>query len=157
MREAMASADVGDDVWGDDPTVTALETKTAALLGMDAGVFVPSGTQSNLCAMLAHCGRGDEYIVGQTAHTYKYEAGGAAVLGSIQPQPIEFAPDGTLDLDLVTEKIKVDDPHFAKTRLLSLENTVHGQVLSLDYCEQARALVDEHDLVLHLDLSLIHI
>lgn len=151
MREAMASADVGDDVWGDDPTVTALETRTAALLGMDAGVFVPSGTQSNLCAMLAHCGRGDEYIVGQTAHTYKYEAGGAAVLGSIQPQPIEFAPDGTLDLDLVTEKIKVDDPHFAKTRLLSLENTVHGQVLSLDYCKQARALVDEHDLALHLD------
>ena len=120
MREVMADAEVGDDVWGDDPTVTSLEDKTAALLGMEAGVFVPSGTQSNLCAMLAHCDRGDEYIVGQTAHTYKYEAGGAAVLGSIQPQPIEFASDGTLDLDLITEKIKVDDPHFARTRLCLL-------------------------------------
>ena len=131
MRAAMAAAEVGDDVWGDDVTVTALEVKTAALLGKEAAVFVPSGTQSNLCAILAHCARGEEYIVGQAAHTYKYEAGGAAVLGSVQPQPIEFAPDGTLDLDMVASKIKPDDPHFARTRLLALENTVHGQVLPL--------------------------
>ena len=138
-------------MWGDDPTVTALEVKTAALLGMDDAVFVPSGTQSNLCALLAHCARGEEYIVGQTAHTYKYEAGGAAVLGSIQPQPIEFSPNGTLDLDVVAAKIKVDDPHFARTRLLALENTVHGKVLAQSYCADARSLVDEHGLSLHLD------
>ncbi len=151
MREAMATAEVGDDVWGDDPTVTALEEKAAALLGMEAALFVPSGTQSNLCALLAHCQRGEEYIVGQNAHTYKYEAGGAAVLGSIQPQPIEFSADGTLDLDLVASKIKADDPHFARTRLLSLENTTDGKVLPLAYGEDARALVDEHGLSLHLD------
>lgn len=151
MRAVMAEAEVGDDVWGDDPTVTALEAKTATLLGFDAGLFVPSGTQSNLCAMLSHCARGDEYIVGQTAHTYKYEAGGAAVLGSIQPQPIEFSEDGTLDLDEVAAKIKVDDPHFARTKLLSLENTVHGKVLPLDYCNDARSLANEHGLSLHLD------
>ena len=151
MRAAMATAEVGDDVWGDDVTVTALEEKTAALLGKEAAVFVPSGTQSNLCAILAHCARGEEYIVGQAAHTYKYEAGGAAVLGSVQPQPIEFAPDGTLDLDMVASKIKPDDPHFARTRLLALENTVHGQVLPLSYGDDARALVDEHGLSLHLD------
>lgn len=151
MRSAMAEAEVGDDVWGDDPTVTALETKTAELLGHEAGLFVPSGTQSNLCALLTHCARGEEYIVGQNAHTYKYEAGGAAVLGSIQPQPIEFEPDGTLDLDKVRSKIKVDDPHFAMTRLLALENTTDGKTLPLEYLKQAREFGDEHGLGLHLD------
>lgn len=151
MREVMAAAEVGDDVWGDDTTVTALEEKTAALLGKESAVFVPSGTQSNLCALLSHCARGEEYIVGQTAHTYKYEAGGAAVLGGIQPQPIEFAPDGTLDLDEVEKKIKPDDPHFARTRLLSLENTVHGKSLPLAYGSAARELADAHGLSLHLD------
>lgn len=151
MRAVMAEAEVGDDVWGDDPTVTALEEKTAALLGKAAGMFVPSGTQSNLCALLSHCARGEEYIVGQNAHTYKYEAGGAAVLGSIQPQPIEFSADGSLDLDLVKAKIKPDDPHFARTRLLTLENTTDGKVLSLEYLQHVRDFVDEHGLALHLD------
>ncbi len=151
MREAMSIAVVGDDVWGDDPTVTALEKQTTQLLGKDAAIFVPSGTQSNLCALLAHCERGDEYIVGQDAHTYKYEAGGAAVLGSIQPQPVDFSADGTLDLDLVASKIKADDPHFARTRLLALENTVHGKVLPLSYGDDARQFVDANDLALHLD------
>lgn len=151
MRAAMASAAVGDDVWGDDPTVDQLEAKTAALLGKDAALFVPSGTQSNLCALLSHCQRGEEYIVGQNAHTYKYEGGGAAVLGSIQPQPLEFEPDGSLDLDKVRAKIKPDDEHFAMTRLLSLENTVDGKVLSMAYMAEARALADEFGLAFHLD------
>lgn len=151
MRQAMFEAEVGDDVWGDDPTVHRLEEQTAALLGKEAAMFVASGTQSNLCALMAHCQRGDEYIVGQSAHTYRYEAGGAAVLGSIQPQPIEFEPDGTLDLDLVRSKIKPDDPHFARTRLLTLENTTDGRVLPASYLRAARAFVDEHGLALHLD------
>lgn len=151
MRAVMASAEVGDDVWGDDPTVIALEDKTAKLLGKADAMFVPSGTQSNLCALLAHCARGEEYIVGQNAHTYKYEAGGAAVLGSIQPQPVEFSPDGTLDLDKVAAKIKPDDPHFAITRLLTLENTTDGKVLPIGYCNDVRTFADDHGLSLHLD------
>lgn len=151
MRAAMAAAEVGDDVLGDDPTVTALENKTAELLDHEAGLFVPSGTQSNLCALLTHCARGEEYIVGQNAHTYKYEAGGAAVLGSIQPQPIEFEADGTLDLDRVKAKIKPDNEHFAITRLLALENTTDGMALPMDYLADARAFADEHGLGLHLD------
>ncbi len=151
MRAAMATAEVGDDVWGDDPTVIALEAKTATLLGKTDAMFVPSGTQSNLCALLAHCARGEEYIVGQNAHTYKYEAGGAAVLGSIQPQPIEFSPDGTLDLEKVAAKIKPDDPHFAVTRLLTLENTTDGKVLPLTYGQEVRSFADEHGLSMHLD------
>ena len=151
MRAAMAAAEVGDDVWGDDPTVIALEEKTADLLGHEAGLFVPSGTQSNLCALLAHCARGEEYIVGQNAHTYKYEAGGAAVLGSIQPQPIEFEPDGTLNLDTVLAKIKPDNEHFAITKLLALENTHDGTVLPMDYLAEARAFATEHNLSFHLD------
>ena len=151
MREAMATAVVGDDVWGDDPTVHQLEAFTAATLGKDAALYVPSGTQSNLCAVLAHCERGEEYIVGQNAHAYKYEAGGAAVLGSVQPQPIEFSPDGTLDLDLVRDKIKPDNEHFARTKLLSLENTTDGKVLPMEYLSTAREFVDEFGLKLHLD------
>lgn len=151
MREAIATAAVGDDVWGDDPTVTALEEKTAQLLGKEAGLFVPSGTQSNLCALMSHCQRGEEYIVGQNAHTYKYEAGGSAVLGSIQPQPLDLEPDGTLDLDLARSKIKPDDPHFAQTTLLSLENTHDGKVLPMSYLADARAFVDDIGIALHLD------
>lgn len=151
MREAMVRAPVGDDVYGEDPSVNALQQRLADDLGFEAGLFVPSGTQSNLIGLMAHCQRGDEYIVGMDAHTYKYEGGGAAVLGSIQPQPIVHAPDGTLPLDAVERAIKPIDPHFARTRLLCLENTWHGRALPLDYLAQARALCDRRGLSLHLD------
>lgn len=151
MREAMLRAPVGDDVYGEDPSVNALEAQAAALLGHQAGLFLPSGTQSNLVALLTHCGRGDEYIVGATAHTYRYEAGGAAALGGIQPQPIPFADDGTLDLDAVRAVIKPDDVHFARSRLLSLENTQAGRPTGPDYFARARALCEETGLALHLD------
>ncbi len=151
MRAAMAEAEVGDDVWGDDPTVARLEAKTAELLGKEAGLYVPSGTQSNLAAILAHCQRGDEYIVGDNAHTYRYEAGGAAVLGSVQPQPVRMLESGELDLGHVTAVIKPDDSHFARSRLLCIENTHDGKVLPLDFHKRARALADDHGLGLHLD------
>jgi threonine aldolase len=151
MREVMASADVGDDVYGEDPTVNHLEAMGAELTGNEAAVFACSGTQSNLLALMSHCGRGDEYIVGQQAHTYRFEGGGAAVLGSIQPQPLDFRPDGTLDLAAVAAAIKPDDFHFARTRLLCLENTQSGKVLPLDYLARARALTLEHALKMHLD------
>ncbi|WP_140909757.1 low-specificity L-threonine aldolase [Cognatiluteimonas lumbrici] len=151
MRAAMAAAEVGDDVYGDDPTVNALQARLARDLGFEAGLFLPSGTQSNLVALMAHCARGDEYIVGMDAHTYKYEGGGAAVLGSIQPQPIPQAVDGTLPLDAVERAIKPVDPHFARTRLLCLENTWHGRPLPLDYLARARALCGRHGLGMHLD------
>ena len=151
MRQAMAEAPVGDDVYGEDPTVNALEAEAAAMLGFDAALFVASGTQSNLCALLAHCDRGDEYIAGHSAHTYLFEGGGGAVLGGIQPQPLPFAADGTLDLDAVANAIKPDDYHFARTRLLCLENTQAGKPLPLDYLPRARALCDAHGLALHLD------
>jgi threonine aldolase len=151
MRAAMLAAEVGDDVYGDDPTVNALQARLAGDLGFEAGLFLPSGTQSNLVALMAHCARGDEYIVGMDAHTYKYEGGGGAVLGSIQPQPIPQASDGTLPLDAVERAIKPDDAHFARSRLLCLENTWHGRPLPLDYLAQARALCDRRGLGLHLD------
>ncbi|VDZ64927.1 Low specificity L-threonine aldolase [Serratia odorifera] len=137
MRAAMANAEVGDDVYGDDPTVNALQAEAVRLSGKQAALFLPSGTQANLVALLSHCQRGEEYIVGQQAHNYKYEAGGAAVLGSIQPQPIEADADGTLPLAAVAAAIKPDDIHFARTRLLSLENTISGKVLPLAYLKQA--------------------
>ena len=140
MRDAMARAEVGDDVYGEDPTVNALQARLARELGFEAGLFVPSGTQSNLLALMAHCQRGDEYLVGMEAHTYKYEGGGAAVLGSIQPQPIPHAADGTLPLDAVERAIKPVDPHFARSRLLCLENTWHGRALPPGYLREARAL-----------------
>ncbi|MBI2380013.1 MAG: low-specificity L-threonine aldolase [Gammaproteobacteria bacterium] len=151
MLEIMHRAETGDDVYGEDPTVNRLQSELAERLGFEAGLFVPSGTMSNLIALMAHCERGDEYIVGQQAHTYKYEGGGAAVLGSIQPQPIEFEADGSLDLERVRAAIKPEDHHFARTRLLALENTVHGKVLPLDYLAQARRFTIEHGLSLHLD------
>ena len=151
MRQAMFEAEVGDDVYGEDPTINRLEAMAAEMLGFEAALFVPSGTQSNLLALMSHCERGDEYIVGQQAHTYKYEGGGAAILGSIQPQPLEFEPDGTLDLTRVEQAIKPDDYHFARTRLLCLENTLGGKVLPMPYLAEARQLVDRHGLGLHLD------
>ncbi len=151
MREAMAAAELGDDVYGEDPTVNRLEAELAARLGFAAALFVPTGTMSNLLGLMAHCERGDEYIVGQQAHTYKYEGGGAAVLGSIQPQPIDGEADGSLHLDKVAAAIKADDFHFARTRLLALENTMQGKVLPLDYLAAARAFTRARGLALHLD------
>lgn len=151
MREAMLGAELGDDVYGEDPTVNRLENWLAAELGFEAALFVPTGTMSNLLGLMAHCERGDEYIVGQQAHTYKYEGGGAAVLGSIQPQPIEGEADGSLDLAKVEAAIKQDDFHFARTRLLALENTMQGKVLPLDYLAAARELTRRRGLSLHLD------
>lgn len=151
MRFAMAQAPVGDDVYGDDPTVNALESWAAERHGFEAALFTTSGTQANLLGLLAHCERGDEYLCGQQAHNYRYEAGGAAVLGSIQPQPIENEPDGTLDFAKLKAAIKPDDAHFARTKLLSLENTINGKVLPLRYLAQARDFVNQHGLQLHLD------
>ncbi len=151
MRQAMAAAEVGDDVYGEDPTINRLEAKAAERMGHEAGLFVASGTQGNLLAVMTHCGRGDEYIVGQEAHTYKYEAGGAAVLGSIQPQPLDFEPDGTLNLGRVAAVIKPDDDHFARTRLLCLENTQAGKVLPLAYLAEAGRFARDHGLATHLD------
>ncbi|MCG4454861.1 low-specificity L-threonine aldolase [Pseudomonas sp. MMS21-TM103] len=151
MREAMLAAELGDDVYGEDPTVNRLEQYLAAELGFARALFVPTGTMSNLLGLMAHCERGDEYIVGQQAHTYKYEGGGAAVLGSIQPQPIEGEADGSLDLAKVEAAIKQDDFHFARTRLLALENTMQGKVLPLTYLAAARELTRRRGLALHLD------
>jgi threonine aldolase len=151
MRAAMAAAEVGDDVFGDDPTVIRLQEMTATMFGMPAGLFFPSGTQSNCAALMAHCQRGEEVIVGQDAHTYRYEAGGGAVLGSIQPQPIANEPDGSLDLAKVEAAIKPDDSHFAITRLLALENTIGGKVLSRAYMAEALALAKRRGLSTHLD------
>ena len=151
MREAMARAELGDDVYGEDPTVNRLEATLAERLGFAAALFVPTGTMSNLLGLMAHCGRGDEYIVGQQAHTYKYEGGGAAVLGSIQPQPIDGEADGSLDLAKVEAAIKQDDFHFARTRLLALENTMQGKVLPLAYLAAAREMTRRRGLALHLD------
>jgi threonine aldolase len=151
MREAMVGAEVGDDVYGEDPTVNALQQRIADDLGMQAALFVPTGTQSNLLALMAHCERGDEYLVGADAHTYKFEGGGAAVLGSIQPQPIPHDADGTLPLDKLAAAIKPIDPHFARTRVLALENTWHGRVLPLEYLRAANAFARERGLGIHLD------
>ena len=151
MREAMMRAEVGDDVYGEDPTVNALQARLAADLGFEAGLFVPSGTQSNLLALMSHCQRGDEYLVGMEAHTYKFEGGGAAVLGSIQPQPIPHAADGSIPLDVAASMVKPIDPHFARTRLFCLENTWHGRALPMDYLAAARRFVDQRGLALHLD------
>ncbi|BBP84567.1 hypothetical protein PHLH8_42090 [Pseudomonas sp. Pc102] len=151
MRDAMQAAPLGDDVYGEDPTVNRLEATLAERLGFEAALFVPTGTMSNLLGLMAHCERGDEYIVGQQAHTYKYEGGGAAVLGSIQPQPIDGEADGSLDLAKVEAAIKQDDFHFARTRLLALENTMQGKVLPLEYLAAAREMTRRRGLALHLD------
>jgi len=151
MRRAMHDAEVGDDVFGDDPTVNRLQALLAEMLGFEAGLFMPSGTQSNLAALMTHCQRGDEVLVGQSAHTYRYEGGGVAVLGSIQPQPLENEPDGLIALDRIGGAIKPDDLHFARTRLLALENTIGGKVLPLPYQHAATGLAHERGLATHLD------
>jgi threonine aldolase len=151
MRQRMAAAEVGDDVFGDDPTVKLLQERLAALTGHEAGLFFPSGTQSNLAALMAHCQRGEEFVIGALGHSFKYEAGGAAVLGSLWPQPLEYEADGSLDLKKVAALIKPDDAHFARTRLLVLENTQNGRVLPLTYIEAAAAFARERGLALHLD------
>ena len=151
MRAAMHEAELGDDVFAGDPTVNALQERIAALLGKEAALFVPSGTQSNLVAIMSHCGRGDEYIVGQMAHTYRWEGGGAAVLGSVQPQPLDHQPDGTLALRDIEAAIKPDDAHFARSRLLALENTIGGKVLPMAYLKDATALARGRGLATHLD------
>ena len=151
MREAMLAAPVGDDVFGDDPTVNALQKRIAQITGKEAALFMPSGTQSNLCALMAHCERGDEYIVGQNAHTYRYEGGGAAVLGSIQPQPLAQNSLGEMAPSDIAAAIKPIDCHFARTRLLALENTWNGHPMSQAYLAQTTALGRQHGLAVHLD------
>jgi threonine aldolase len=151
MWRAMRAAELGDDVFGDDPTVNRLQAQAAAMLGFEAALLFPTGTQSNLAALMSHCERGDEVLVGQQAHTYRFEAGGGAVLGSIQPQPLPHRPDGTLDLAEVEAAIKPDDPHFARTRLLALENTIGGKAIARTYLEEALALAKRRKLATHLD------
>jgi threonine aldolase len=151
MRAAMQAAPLGDDVFGDDPSVNALQEQIAAMLGFEAALFVPTGTQSNLCAILSHCQRGDEYIVGQQAHCYRWEGGGAAVFGSVQPQPLNHQADGTLALADIEAAIKPDDAHFARSRLLALENTLGGKLLPFDYVQQATQLAASKGLSRHLD------
>jgi threonine aldolase len=151
MRAAMAAAEVGDDVYGDDPTVNRLQALIAERFGFQSALFFASGTQSNLSALMSHCGRGDEYLVGQEAHTYKYEGGGAAVLGSIQPQPLENEPDGGISPQRIANAIKPDDIHFARTRLLALENTIGGRVLRPEYLREVTQLAHSRSLSTHLD------
>lgn len=151
MREAMMAAPLGDDVFADDPSINALQDKIAAMLGFEAALFMPTGTQSNFCGILAHCQRGDEYIVGQFAHTYRWEGGGAAVLGSVQPQPLNHQADGTLALADIEAAIKPDDAHFARTRMLTLENTWGGKLLPFSYVQAATQLVQSKGLSRHLD------
>jgi threonine aldolase len=156
MRAAMAGAEVGDDVYGDDPTVNRLQAHAAERFGFEAGLFFASGTQSNLAGLMAHCGRGDEYLVGQEAHTYRYEQGGAAVLGSIQPQPLENDSDGGISIDRIASAIKPHDIHFARTRLLALENTIGGRVLPMSYVAQVTQFAHSQGLATHLDGARIY-
>jgi threonine aldolase len=151
MRRAMHDAELGDDVFGDDPTVNRLQEHAAELYGFEAALFFPSGTQSNLAALISHCQRGDEVIIGAEQHSYRYEAGGMGVLGSIHPRVIANRPDGTLDLAEVEAAISPDDPHYARTRLLALENTISGRPIGRAYLEQAIALAKRRRLATHLD------
>lgn len=154
MREAMATAKVGDDVYGEDPTVNRLEEMSAALLGKEAGLFLPSGTMGNLTAVLTHCGRGDEVILGDRAHIFLFEAGGIAALGGVQPHTIPNQPDGTLRFKDIENAIRPDNAHFPPTRLLALENTHNrcgGTPLTVEYTQKAGNLAQEKGLKLHLD------
>ena len=151
MREAMTQALVGDDVYGDDPSVNELQEKVAKMLGFEAALFMSTGTQSNLCGILSHCQRGDEYIVGQMAHCYRWEGGGAAVFGSVQPQPLTQQADGSLLLQDIEAAIKPDDAHFAITTLLCLENTWGGKGLPQSYLNDYSNFVQEKGLARHLD------
>jgi threonine aldolase len=154
MREAMAVAEVGDDVFGDDPTVNRLEAMAAERMGKQAAMFVPSGTMGNLVAVLTHCQRGDEAILGDQCHTFNYEAGGIAALGGVHPHPVRTLPNGQLPPDAIEEAIRSDDIHFPTTRLVCLENTHNrcgGAVLDEAYTASVGALAHRHQLNLHLD------
>src|SRR5688572_9533419 len=151
MRRAMLEAPLGDDVFGDDPTVNRLQEHAASLFGFEAALLFPTGTQSNLAALMSHCQRGEEVILGSEAHSYRYEAGGLGVLGSIHPHVVPNRPDGTLDLAEVEAAVKPDDPHFPKTRLLALENTITGRALSRSYLANAIDLAKRKNLSSHLD------
>jgi len=151
MRRAMMAAELGDDVFGDDPTVNRLQEYAAGMFGFESALLFPTGTQSNLAALMSHCGRGEEVILGSEAHSYRYEAGGLAVLGSIQPQVTPNRADGTLDLAEVESLVKPDDPHFPRTRLLALENTITGRTIPRGYFDQAQKVAKKHRLSMHLD------
>ena len=151
MKQMMMEAPLGDDVMGEDATVNLLQETAAGMLGFEAALFAPSGTQTNLIAMMTHCQRGEEAIVGQQWHTNRWEAGGMAVLGSIQPQPLEHQPDGTIALSDIEAAIKPDDPHFARTRLVVAENTFGGKVLPMQYMHDVTALAKRHGLRSHID------
>ncbi|KAJ8738692.1 low-specificity L-threonine aldolase [Aeromonas veronii] len=151
MRQAMLHAEVGDDVYGEDPGVNALEAFGARLLGKQAALFVPSGTMSNLLAVMSHCQRGEGAILGNAAHIYRYEAQGSAVLGSVALQPLPMQRDGTMAFDDIKAALAPDDAHFVQTRLICLENTHNGKVLPLSYLQEMGAFVAERGLKLHLD------
>lgn len=151
MMAAIQSAALGDDVYGDDPTTATLEAAAAALLGKEAGLFLPSGTQSNLAGVMAHCNRGDEYLIGKTYHIYSYEAGGTAVLGSVMPHPLPVNDRGALAADDVIAAIKPDDSHTPITRLLCIENTVSGMAQSQSYMDEMANLAHDHGLKAHCD------
>ena len=154
MRRAMAEAAVGDDVFGEDPTVNALQDAAARRLGKEAGLFVASGTMGNLVAVLAHCGRGDEVILGDRAHTFVYEAGGIAALGGVHPHTVPVLPDGTLPLEAIKAAIRPDNVHMPATRLIALENTqgtVGGIPISKAYTDEVGRLARAHGLALHMD------
>ena len=154
MREAMYRAEVGDDVFGEDPTVNRLEKMAAERLGKEAALYVASGTMGNLVALLTHCGRGDEFIVGHLAHTFLYEAGGSAALGGIHPRTVPNQPDGTLDLADVEAAIRAENVHFPRSRLICLENTHNrcgGAVLTPEYTKAVCQLAQRHGLAVHLD------
>jgi threonine aldolase len=154
MREALARAVVGDDVYGEDPTVIQLENDAAAMFGKEAGLFVTSGTQGNLVAIMTHCGRGSEIIVGDKAHIFLYEAGGTAALGGIFPHTIPVQDDGTLRLDDIRHAIRGDNEHFPRTRLVTIENTqgtVGGIPLTVAYTQQVAAIAQQHNLKFHID------
>ncbi len=151
MRQAIAEAKVGDDVMGEDPTVNRLEAYASQLLGKEAALFVTSGTQGNLLSLLAHCGRGDACISGYESHIYQWETGGSAALGGIHPRPFAFEKDGTLDLQKIAALIKPEDCHFAKEKLLALENTYWGRALPLKYLQEIPAFARKHQLKTHLD------
>ena len=151
MRKAMHEAELGDDVFGDDPTVNRLQARAAEMFGFEAALLFPTGTQSNLAALMSHCGRGEEVILGMEAHSYRYEAGGVSVLASIHPQAVANRADGTLDLNEIEAAVKPDDPHFPRTRLLALENTITGRVLNREYLERALQVARRKNLATHLD------
>lgn len=151
MMEAITRAELGDDVYGDDPTTRQLEEMTAEIFNQEAGLFLPSGTQSNLAAVMVHCGRGDEFLIGNTYHIHRYEAGGTAVLGGVFPYPLPVDERGGLRPDDILNAIKPDNNHMAITRLLCVENTVNGMVQSVEAMDSLAELAHERGLKIHCD------